>query len=193
MAFDLDLPQFDTQELLACVRGLKAGTLRKWEHDGEAGGVVLSTAKTRSQGIPSPRTGRDILQVAVTHEFRRQTIFAGNTRAIWEVVDTRLKKRFGQGCEERVAAFFHVTRGDNLLQAMFVDERKFTLAGLDEIERWQVREDDGDDFPVRVLFRMDQFIDDIIGRMEMLIETREDYAADRKRHEGKQHRKKVSA
>lgn len=173
MIFDLDSPDFDTAEMLACCRGLKRGTLSKWESEKT---LSLSTG-LGEPGVLTKRTGRDIMQVALKNNLSRQGVLNRGFDSVWKIVDQRISRRSAQGAADtdRATAIFHVDDA-GYLKVLLVDDAKFLIGALGELDRL-IEENQGDEAggAIRVIVQLDRFIDDMVARMQSIIDTRDDY------------------
>lgn len=133
--------------------------------------IELDSAKHSVPGRAALHSGFDVIQTALVRELGRQGIAHGS-KSLWKVCSARLSKRSSAPAtaEDRVAALLHID-DNNDLKMMLIDERRFVLSGIDDVEEHEGQHGSH----VRIVFRLDQFLDEMIGRLEAIIETRADY------------------
>lgn len=157
MSFDFDLPQFATQELLACAPGLNHDTFKQWL---KRRAVSLSVGENIGRGRRPLYRGSDVVQVALRHELSNFGTFSYKFNFIWQMVHGRIIAR-----QTGLAAF---TPG-SLSAFFYLDPHSFQLMQI-------VVSEESDDAPdgineksvpdLHLFFRVDRFIDRIVERME---------------------------
>jgi hypothetical protein len=83
MEFDLDIPQFPTQELLACVPGVSHDLFKQWIGRKV---VMLSSPENIGRGKRPLYRGTDVIQVAAIQELTRQGMMTSRATLAWQTV-----------------------------------------------------------------------------------------------------------
>jgi hypothetical protein len=157
MAIDFDLPQFSTQELLACSPGLSHDTFKQWL---KRRAVSLSVGEEIGRGRRPMYRGHDVAQVALRYELSNFGIFSNKFVFVWQIVQGRLIARhtglanFNPG---PISAFFHIHPDSGEL--MFLQFSEASGEGSDAIDEKSIPD-------VHLLIRIDRFIDRLVERME---------------------------
>jgi hypothetical protein len=158
MQFDLEVPQFLTAELLACVPGLGGDAFKQWL---QRRTVVLSTGENIGRGRKPVYRGTDVIQVAAIHELTRQGMMASRATLAWQMAiaprlrNWRTSHAMHQPPYNRSVFFGLDPQTDELIAKEFSE-------GIDDPL-------DHPDAPnVLILFRTDRFIIRMIERMQKI-------------------------
>lgn len=157
MSFDFDLPQFNTQQLLACSPGLNHETFKQWL---KRDAVLLSVGSEIGRGRRPLYRGVDVLQVALRHDLTSYGAFTTKFRFIWDLVNGRIIARqtgliaINPG---PISTFLHLHPRSGELMALTVSES-------DEQDPIAINEKDVPD--LHLFLRIDRFIDRMVERME---------------------------
>jgi hypothetical protein len=157
MAIDFDLPQFSTQELLACSPGLNHDTFKQWL---KRRVVSLSVGEEIGRGRRPMYRGYDVAQVALRHELSNFGVLAHKFGFIWQVVRGRLIARHTGLASLNpgpISAFFHIHPDSGEL--MFMQFSESSGEGSDAIDEKSIPD-------LHLLIRIDRFFDRLIERME---------------------------
>lgn len=157
MPFDFDLPQFSTQELLACSPGLNHETYKQWL---KRNSVQLSVGESIGKGRRPQYRGFDVVQVALKHALSSHGEFFTKSHFIWHLVQGRLIARqtgLAAMSPGPMSAFFYIHPLSGELMQLIISE---TADGDPEaINRPEVPD-------LHLFFRIDRFIDRVVERMQ---------------------------
>lgn len=159
MAFDFNMPRFNTQQLLACAPGLTHNTFKQWL---TRDAVRLSAGLDIGRGKRPQYRGIDAAQVALRHALSGHGLVQEKFAYVWMQVETRIRTRWtplGSLKKQPMAVFLylHPLSGELHSREVCEAEPRSLVTDSNEVPEFHL------------YFRVDRFLDRLVERMERVL------------------------